>query len=83
MKPHEETWVAEAGNVYVAEASSAKIAFPDKARARLAVQAPEMARLLLRLRAWAAEESSYSALPLGLPVDCDPEQVLRDAGVLP
>lgn len=73
MKPHEETWVEEAGNVYVTVDTSAALAFPDKARAKLAAQAPAMARKLLECMSYLMAE--------GWPAE--EFDVLRDARVIP
>lgn len=81
MNPYEETWeVSTYGGIHVGTSDAhprgqtgdllfAK--FEDEARAKLAAQAPAMARLLLELRPMQGD--GYTK---------DIEAVLRDAGVL-
>lgn len=102
MKPHEETWVAfDDGEIGVKHAGRsgalALLEWPEQAdedreakwaRARLAAQAPAMARLLLKgMRPPRGDE--WGCLGCGTWEEgahvegCELIKVLKDAGVLP
>ena len=79
MKPHEEDWIPVGCEVYLTKPADEPIAqfFDDnegtslQGRAKLAAQAPAMARLLLQWMDYAA--TGYHA---------EAEKILRDAGVI-
>ncbi len=94
MKPHEETWSANVNGAAMVcnEDGHGQGVFmfdkDDHARARLAAQAPAMARLLLEGQ-WNCEERGDLCQHCGRlkreghAPDCDLAVVLRAAGVLP
>lgn len=98
MKPHEETWrvdLSDSGvfRVDTTEGERVAIVGDSRERAKLAAQAPAMARLLLKLE-WEAEDETgllFCATCAGQPQDqggsghrkgCEWRAVLRDAGVI-
>ncbi len=103
MKPHEETWIANVewpiALVELSEDRDEVVATfdaphsmrdVDRARARLAAQAPAMARLLLEIE-WSAPIGGEPACPSCSAFvnndhrhapDCEIATVLRAAGVL-
>lgn len=88
MRPHEETWdVGTYGGLFVwsnVEDRNGSVPvgqFYAEARARLAAQAPAMARLLLE--ALEARDHGSNGTRQGCPT-CEPIlAVLKEAGVLP
>ena len=98
MKPHEETWVHESdeGVHFVTTGPDGfRGTFDDAECAKLAAQAPAMARLLLKLE-WSAEPDDGGSCPVcggwapgvaginaGHHAGCELATVLRAAGVLP
>lgn len=92
MKPHEETWSANVKGMAMIcnEDGHGQGVFmfdkDDRARARLAAQAPAMARLLLRVYQRGESTSGCpvcKAIFSAHTLDCDVVAVLRAAGVLP
>lgn len=83
-KPHEETWTtgegALSGALYAGETWIGS--FTDPKRARLAVQAPEMARLLRDVVAWDLSQRVTPEAPAKSPI---PELIamLTKLGVMP
>lgn len=108
MKPHEETWEALAFSVECKNSLGQNVAWArfdfdpatiweSEARAKLAAQAPAMARLLLELLKGVSGQMESEWCPVcyaGIPgmgklerkghkPDCALVSVLRDAGVIP
>jgi hypothetical protein len=97
MKPHDETWRAEGTVLWDGDRVIADGPWSDD-EARLAAQAPAMARLWLEFQ-WSGRDGAQAVCPICCAYAPDPEptmfptgehsdscalaRVLREAGVLP